>query len=73
MKIKNRKASNTTLAYIIIAVLILVIILILGGPYWHRGANLSRSIGYSHWNWVQILVSLSVGIIIGWFLHKKRR
>lgn len=73
MSLKNHKASSTTLVYIIIAMLILILVLIFGGADWFRGTHINRSFGYSNWDWTQILISLAIGIVIGWFLHKKRR
>jgi hypothetical protein len=73
MNFKKFKASNSTLVYIIIALVILIIFLFFGGDEWLQGSQLNRSIGYSHWNWTQILISLGLGIVIGWFIHKRRR
>ena len=72
MSLFNSKASKNTLVYIILAMVILIIILIFGGADWLRGSHLNRSIGISHWNWVQILISIGIGLAIGWIVLKKR-
>ena len=72
MSLFSSKASKNTLVYIILAMVILIIILIFGGADWLRGSQLNRAIGISHWNWVQILISIGIGLAVGWIVLKKR-
>lgn len=72
MSIFSSRSSKNTLVYIIVALVILVIFFMLGGTDWFRGTHLNRSIGTSHWNWSQILVSLGVGLVLGYYIRKKR-
>lgn len=72
MNLFSSKSSKNTLVYIIIALVILVIFLMIGGTDWYRGAHFNHSIGVSHWNWTQILISFFIGLAFGWYIHKKR-
>ncbi|MDD2278809.1 MAG: hypothetical protein PHD06_09860 [Bacteroidales bacterium] len=73
MNAKSRKKSKTTLAYIVIAILILVIILFFWGGDGLRGTSIGRSIGYSQWDWTQIIISLIIGFALGWLVCKRKR
>jgi H+/Cl- antiporter ClcA len=65
---------NTTVIYIIIAVVIIIVaFLLLGGGPWMRGMmHGSGSIGIAHLNWVQILISLVIGFLLGLVVAKRK-
>jgi H+/Cl- antiporter ClcA len=65
---------NTTVIYIIIAVVIIIVaFLLLGGGPWMRGMmHGSGSINMAHLNWVQILISLVVGFLLGLVVAKRK-
>jgi len=71
---KRRIASlNTTAIYVIALVAIIVAFLLLGGGHWMKGmSNGSRSIGVIHLNWLQIIISLSIGFILGLVVGKRK-
>jgi H+/Cl- antiporter ClcA len=66
--------SNTTLVYIVIAVVIIIVaFLLLGGGPWMKGMmHESGSIGTVHLNWVQILISLVIGFLLGLVVARKK-
>ena len=58
--------NNTTAIYIIAIVVIIVAFLLLGGGPWAgRMMHGNRSIGMAHLNWIQILISLAIGFLLG--------
>jgi len=64
---------NRTALYLIALVVIIGAFLLLGGGSWmtgmmHRGG----SMGAVHLNWVQILISLGLGFILGLMASKQR-
>jgi H+/Cl- antiporter ClcA len=65
---------NTTVIYIIIAVVIIIVaFVLLGGGPWIKGmTHGSSSIGTVHLNWVQILISLVLGFLLGLVVGKKK-
>jgi len=69
----KRITTNTTVLYIIAIVIIIVAFLLLGGGPWVRGMmHGSRSIGMTHLNWVQILVSLAIGFLLGLLAGRRK-
>jgi TRAP-type C4-dicarboxylate transport system permease small subunit len=64
---------NRTALYLIALVIIIGAFLLLGGGSWmtgmmHRGS----SMGTIHLNWVQILISLALGFMLGLVASKQR-
>jgi hypothetical protein len=67
--------ANSTALYLIAFVVIVAAFLLLGGGSWIKEVthfHASRSLGIEHWNWVQILVSLGIGLLLGWAIAKRR-
>jgi ABC-type antimicrobial peptide transport system permease subunit len=72
---KRRIASiNTTAIYIIALVAIIVACLLLGGGHWLKGVlNGSRSMNMANLNWIQIIISLAVGFLLGLLAGTRKR
>jgi hypothetical protein len=70
----RRITTNTTALYLIAIVVIIVAFLLLGGGPWIKGMmHGSRSIGMAHLNWVQILISLAIGFLLGLLIGRRNR
>jgi hypothetical protein len=69
----TRKISvNTRVLYFIGLIVIIVAFLQLGGGPWVRGMmHGSGSMSMAGLNWVQILISLAIGILIGWAISRR--
>jgi uncharacterized protein YneF (UPF0154 family) len=68
------KPANNTTFYIIVIAIIIIAFLLLGGGHWINGMMYeNRSIRMANWNWTQILISMGIGILIGWFVAKRRK
>jgi len=67
----RRVSANTTVLYFIGVVVIVVAFLQLGGGAWVKGI-LHGNQSMASWNWVQILVSLAIGLVIGWGIARRR-
>ena len=80
MSAKRFKSSNSAAIYVIIIVVIIVAFLLLGGGAWTRGMmhsgglmrNGCPSLNIANWNWVTILISLGVGVLIGVLLKRRK-
>ena len=73
MRTRNIRSSNNYVAYIIAFVVIVVAFMLLGGDQWARGLMHSgHSLNISDWDWVTILISLGVGVLIGILLIRRR-
>jgi hypothetical protein len=58
--------SNRTAMYLIAVVVIIVAFLLLGGGPWMSGMiHSGRSMGSVHMNWIQILIGLVIGFLLG--------
>jgi hypothetical protein len=69
----RRITTNTTALYLIALVVIIVAFLLLGGGPWIRGMmHGSRSISMAHLNWVQILISLALGFLLGLLVGRRK-
>jgi hypothetical protein len=73
MRTKRFVTSNRTALYLIAVVVIIVAFLLLGGGPWmtamiHRG----RSMGTIHLNWIQILISLGLGFLLGLLASRRK-
>jgi hypothetical protein len=69
----RRIAISTTAIYIIAAVVIIVAFLLLGGGTWLKGSmHGGRSMGMAQLNWVQILISLAIGFVVGLLAGRRK-
>ena len=73
MNAKKISFSNQTV-YIIIAVAVVIVAFFLfGGGPWIKGlAHGTGSTGTVHLNWVQILISLVIGFLLGYIVSRRR-
>lgn len=68
-----RRISNKTLLYIVALLIIVVAFLLLGGSQWTRGMmHGNSSMSMDNLNWIQILISLIIGFVLG-LLYSRRR
>jgi hypothetical protein len=66
-------AKNRTLLYIIGAIVVVIAFLLLSGGPGARGMmHGSRSMGMADWNWVQIIISLVIGFLLGLLAGRRR-
>jgi len=73
MSTRRSYSINSTALYIIVIVIIIVAFLLLGGGPWIKGLMHGNSlIGTSNWNWLQILISLGIGFLLGLAVAKKK-
>jgi len=73
MSIRRFSLSDKTIYLIIAAVVIIVAFLLLGGLPWMKGMmHGNRSAGIADWNWVQIIISMFIGFLLGWLFSRKR-
>lgn len=71
-KLDIMKTTNNTLIYIVVIAAVIIVFLLLGGSQWtsnamHRGRPIMAS-----WSWPQILISIGIGFVIGWFVARRR-
>lgn len=74
------KSSNSTAVYIIAIIVIIIAFLLLGGSTWlkgmmHRGGSGfhgGQSINFANWDWLTILISLGVGILVGVLIMRRK-
>ena len=64
--------SNRTAAYIIAVLVIIVAFLLLGGAKWITGAMHGGG-SMANLNWIQILISLVLGFLLGLVVANRRR
>jgi hypothetical protein len=69
---KIGRTTNKTALYIIVAVVIIGAFLLLGGGQWLKGMHGGRSFDMANLNWVQILVSLGIGFLLGLLVSKRK-
>jgi hypothetical protein len=73
MRAKRLFGNNSTAVYIIAIVVIIVAFLLLGGGPWVRGMmHGNGSMSTSHLNWVQILISLVIGFLLGLLAGRRK-
>jgi hypothetical protein len=73
MSTRRFVTSNRTALYIIAVVVIIVAFLLLGGGPWMTGMmHRGRSMGTVHLNWVQILISLGLGFLLGLLASRRK-
>ena len=69
----STRRNTTALYYVIAFVVIIVAFLLLGGGPWVKGMmHGSRSTGMASLNWVQILISLGIGFLLGLLVSKRK-
>ena len=67
------KKRNKAAVYIIAIVLIIVAFLLLGGGEWMKGmTHGNRSANLTDLKWLQIMISLGIGFLIGLLASKRR-
>ncbi len=73
MNARRIKSTNMTVIYIIAIAVIIVVFLLLGGGTWIKGmTHGSRSISMAHLNWVQIIISLGIGFLLGLLVSRRK-
>ncbi|MGA1977071.1 MAG: hypothetical protein ABSG89_04365 [Bacteroidales bacterium] len=73
MSTRKSLRINTTVIYIIAVVVIIVAFLLIGGGPWIRGImHGNRSMGMTHLNWIQILISLAIGFLLGLLAGRRK-
>ena len=69
----STRRETTILYYVIAFAVIVVVFLLLGGGPWIKGmTHGSGSMNLSDLHWGQILISLGLGILLGWMICKRR-
>jgi TRAP-type C4-dicarboxylate transport system permease small subunit len=72
MSARRITTSNGTI-YVIALVVIVVAFLLLGGWDWIQGSmHGSSSLRLGHLNWLQIIISLAIGFILGLMAGRRR-
>jgi hypothetical protein len=69
---RRRITSNRNALYVIAVLVIIVAFLLLGGAKWITGAMQGGG-ALANLNWVQILISLVLGFLLGVVVSKRRR
>ena len=65
--------TNSTALYVVAVVVIIVAFLLLGGSQWMTGMmHNGRSMGTVQLNWVQILISLAIGFVLGLLAARRK-
>jgi uncharacterized protein YneF (UPF0154 family) len=72
MSSKGITLTNTTLYILAIVVIILAFLLLGGGPWMNGMIHRSRTVGMANLNWLQIIISLGLGFILGVLVSKRR-
>jgi len=68
-----RRISNNSLLYIVALLIVVVAFLLLGGSQWARGMmHGNGSMSMASLNWVQILISLVIGFVLGIFYSRRK-
>lgn len=68
-----RKFSNSTLIYVVALLIIVVFFLLLGGASWAQGMlQGNKSMNFGNLEWIQILIGIVIGFVIG-LLYSRRR
>lgn len=67
------KKRNKTIVYVIAIAIIIVAFLLLGGGEWMKGmTHGNRSANLADLKWLQIMISLGIGFLIGLLASKRR-
>ena len=72
--IAKRVSFSTQTVYIIIAVVVVIVaFLLLGGGPWIKGLSHGNgSAGLNDLKWIQILISLGIGFLLGYLVARRR-
>jgi len=69
----STRRNTTAIYYVLAFVVIIVAFLLLGGGPWIKGMmHGSGSTGMGQLNWVQILVSLGLGFLLGILVSRRK-
>lgn len=69
-----RKISNQTLLYTVAVLVVVVVFLLMGGSHWASGMmHGNRSMNMDNLNWLQILISLAIGFVLGVLYSRRKR
>ncbi len=72
MSARRVSFSNQTV-YIILAVVVIAAFFLLGGGPWIKGLSHGNgSMGMNDLKWVQILISLGIGFLLGYLVSRRR-
>ena len=73
MRTRRVVITNTTVIYVIAVLVIIVSFFLLGGGLWiGEIMHGYRTTGLAHLNWIQIIISLGLGFLLGWIVAKRR-
>jgi hypothetical protein len=73
MSTRKISISNQTIYILIAVAVVIVVFFLLGGGPWIRGLTHGHgSTGIAHLNWVQILISLGIGFLLGLLVSRRR-
>ncbi len=73
MSARRVSFSNQTVYIIIAVVVIIVAFFLLGGGPWIKGmSHGNSSMGMNDLKWVQILISLGIGFLLGYLVSRRR-
>jgi hypothetical protein len=73
MSTRRFVTANRTVLYIIAIAVIIVAFMLLGGGPWMTGMmHRGRSMGTVQLNWVQILISLGIGFLLGLLASRRK-
>lgn len=65
--------TNSTALYVVAVVVIIVAFLLLGGNQWMTGMmHNGRSMRSVQLNWVQIIISLAIGFVLGLLAARRK-
>jgi len=65
--------TNRAVYTVIVLLLIIVAFLLLGGGPWIKGLmHEGGSVNITNWNWTQILISASIGFLLGLVVGKRK-
>jgi len=73
MSAKRVSFSNQTVYIIIAVVAVIVAFFLLGGGPWIKGLSHGNgSTGLNDLKWIQILISLAIGFLLGYLVSRRR-
>jgi hypothetical protein len=68
----TRREKRTIYIIVAIAVIVIAFLLLGGGPWMSGLGHGHGSMGMSNLRWGQILISLGLGFLLGWFASKRK-
>lgn len=73
MSTKRFLNSDRTALYFLAALVILVAFILIGGGSWVKGlGHGSGPVSLGQLQWLQILVSLGLGFLVGWLVFRRK-